>query len=234
MDDGFNRLSVTHHKRADPLGRADLVAGNGEECALEVGEGDRLLAEGLDRVGMERGCDGTTAVRDFLDRLHHTHLVVDPHHRDHRGLPLQRAIQRLEVKHSVGANRQDHLGAAQMNDVVRRSQDRLVLDGRDARHHGLAAISCCQSRAHYSKVVGLGSARCEDHLVGLGAERGGHLAAGLLEPRTRGPAEAVGTGRVAEALAAQVWQHRLEHFRPHRGGGSMIEVDVDVRHGPEI
>ena len=146
----------------------------------------------------------------------------------------QRLVERVEVDPAVAVDRKDHLAPAEVADGVRRRQDRLVLDGRDDGTHGAAALPGRERGADDAEVVGLGAAGGEDHLVGLGADRLGHLAPGLLEAGARGPAEPVGARRVAEGLGRQVGQHRLQHLGADRGGGGVVEVDGRVGHEGKV
>src|SRR5207253_2267228 len=50
VDDRFDGVPVAYEQRADPLGSADLVAGNGDESTADVLERDRDLAERLNGV----------------------------------------------------------------------------------------------------------------------------------------------------------------------------------------
>ncbi len=52
VDDRLDDVTVAHDQRADPLGRADLVAADGEQGAADGVEVDRDLAERLHAVGM--------------------------------------------------------------------------------------------------------------------------------------------------------------------------------------
>src|SRR5207237_7390544 len=54
MNNRLDRFAVAHDQRADAFGSADLVAGDGEERAIDVAERDRDLAECLDGVRMEQ------------------------------------------------------------------------------------------------------------------------------------------------------------------------------------
>src|SRR3989441_5385035 len=54
VDDGLDRLAVAHDERADPLGSADLMAGDGEERAVHVAERYRNLPERLDGVRVKQ------------------------------------------------------------------------------------------------------------------------------------------------------------------------------------
>ena len=93
--------------------------------------------------------------------------------------------------------RQHDLAPAQVAHRMGRGQDGLVLDGGDDGAHGAAAVARGQRGAEDAEVVGLGAAGGEDDLVGLGADRLGHLAPGLLQAGARRPGR---TGGQLEGL----------------------------------
>src|SRR5438552_11283149 len=79
VDDRFDGVPVAYEQRADPLGSADLVAGNGDESTADVLERDRDLAERLNGVRVEGDLRLATSRGDPGDRLNRHDLVVDPH-----------------------------------------------------------------------------------------------------------------------------------------------------------
>src|SRR5204863_7533891 len=64
VDDRFDGVAVAHDQRADPLGGADLVAGDGEEGTADVPERDRDLADRLNGVRVEWDLRLATSRRD--------------------------------------------------------------------------------------------------------------------------------------------------------------------------
>src|SRR5256886_17633134 len=79
MDDRLDRVPVAHDQGADPLGSADLVAGDGDESTADVPERDRDLADRLNGVRMEGDVRLSTSTREPPQRLHRPDLVVYPH-----------------------------------------------------------------------------------------------------------------------------------------------------------
>src|SRR5439155_12143747 len=83
VDDRLHRLAIADDQRPDALGSADLVARDGEECATDVAQRYRNLAECLNRVAVEQHAGLATSLGELPHRLHRPDLVVYPHHTDH-------------------------------------------------------------------------------------------------------------------------------------------------------
>src|SRR5439155_618765 len=115
---------------ADALGRADLVAGDGEEGACDVGQRDGDLAEGLHPVDVERDAGLATSRREPGDRLDHADLVVHPQHAHHWHAAGERLTQSVLPKIALTVHRQDDFLAPEPSHRVSRRQDCLVLDRR--------------------------------------------------------------------------------------------------------
>ena len=148
MDDGLDRLAVAHDQRADALGRADLVAGQGEQGAGEIAHADGQLAECLHRVGVERHARGPTALGDLPHRLNDADLVVHPHDRDHGGPLREGAVQGV---HGPPGRSSPPAGTTsrppRCADGVRRREDRLVLDRADHGAHRGPVVPRREARA---------------------------------------------------------------------------------------
>ena len=105
---------------------------------------------------------------------------------------------------------------------------RLVLDAAGDDVAAVRGAGPCD--ALQRQVVGLGSARGEDDLAGLGAKVMRDLLAGLVEALAGAAARRVDARRVAMMLG-EIREHGLEHLRSQRRRRRVIEVD---RHGPMI
>jgi len=88
------------------------VRGDGQQIAGELAEPDGEIAEGLDRIGVERDTRGPAAAADLGDRLDHPGLVVHPHHGDHYGPSRQGGVECDEIDHAVPAHRKDLFASA--------------------------------------------------------------------------------------------------------------------------
>ena len=170
VDDRLDRLAVADDQRADALGRADLVAGDGEQGAGELAQRDGHLAERLDRVGVEDHAGVAAALARSPRPAARRPTSLFTHMTETTaGRSAQRRVERLEVDVAPLVHREHDLAPAEVADGVRRRQHRLVLDGAHHRAHGAAAVPGGERRADDAEVVRLGAAGGEDHLVGLGA-----------------------------------------------------------------
>ena len=129
MNDRFDCLAVAHDQRADALGGADLVAGDGEERAIDVAERDRDLAERLNGVRMEQDARVATSAGDVGHRLHRADLVVHPHHADQRDALVEDAIERTIVDETRRRHGQNDFFTAEVLHGMSGGQRRLVLGG---------------------------------------------------------------------------------------------------------
>lgn len=133
VQDGHRGVLPAEQQRADAVGAADLVAGNGHGGEPGGGEVDRELTESLDRVGMQRHVELGGRVGEFPDRHDRADLVVGPHHGgegDVGGVAGDGLAQRLGVDPALGVDRQVlDGGALVLAEPVDGVEDRVVLDG---------------------------------------------------------------------------------------------------------
>ena len=228
-------MAVAHNQGADPLGSADLVAGNREQRAIHLGERDRDLAERLNGIDVERHAGRAAARGEPGHRLDDADLVVHPHHAHHGDAALERRGERIFHHGPAGVDREHDLLAAQPGDRVRRGQHRLVLDRGDRDPKGATALTRGECAPDHREVVRLRAARREDHLAGLCAptQRFGDRALRLLEARPGRAPETVRRRGIPEDVAPQIGEHRLEHFGAHRRRGRVVEIHQPLGHGGE-
>src|SRR5690606_8833264 len=109
--------------------------------------------------------------------------------------------------------------------VLRRLEDRLVLDGR--RDDVAPGRARGPRRAEHDpldgEVVRLGAAGGEDDVAGPYPQHCRHAGARIGESVGGRLADRVVAGRIAER-AGEERKHRLQHLRAHRGGGGVVEV----------
>ena len=230
VDDCLDDVTIPQHQCPDALGRADLVAGDGEEGACDVGQRDGDLAEGLHPVDVERDAGLATSRREPGDRLDHADLVVHPHHAHHCHAERERLAQSVLHNLALTVHRQDDFLAPEPSHRVSRRQDCLVLDRRHRDPERAPTLACGQRAPDHRQVVGLSAAGREDHLARIRAERRGDLALRLLHAGPRRAPEAVRRGWVPEGVRPQIGQHGLEHLRAYRRGGRVVEVDQALGH----
>ena len=170
--------------------------------------------------------DGLGALMDQSRQLLHwldgTHLIVGQHHRDQDGVGSERGREVL-APHPPGAvDGKNRELAAELLEVPRGLQDRLVLD---RGHYEVAPLlDGPAAAAPQSQVVGFAAATGEDDLPRTGVEHPGEPISSGVHERPRCPTDAVNAGRVAEALD-QRRSHRLQHLGSDRRGGGVVEVD---------
>ena len=221
--------AVAHHQRADALGAAQLVARDRHQVGVRRGVGHVEPRGGLHGVGVERGAR-RVAVHDVahLDQVGDgAHLVVGQHHRHHGGRavrgrqPVELGGQQVQPDAAGGVDRHDRaiegLDHVEHGVVLGRRAHRGPRPGRHPAGDGL--------------VVGLGTARGEDHLAGRAAQHRGAAFAGLVEGADRGTGQPVRAGRVAVVELGERL-HGRDDLGPHRSGGRMVQVD-ERRHGAD-
>src|SRR6185312_3540486 len=109
-----------------------------------------------------------------------------------------------------------------------RVQHRVVLGGRYQHPAAVrAVVPAGPEQALHRQVVRLGSAACEDHLAGPGAERLGDLLPGLLH-HPAGPAAGV-VQRRGVAEAGEFVRHGRDGLGDHRRGRRVVQIDQWVR-----
>src|SRR5437867_7634059 len=209
MDDRLDRLAVTHDQRTDALGSADLVAGDGQERAIDVAERDWNLAERLDGVGMEQDAGVATSTGERPDGLQRADFVVHPHHAHDGDAVREDLLERLRLNLAGRRNWENDLLTTEVFDGVRGGERRLVLRRGDGDTEWVAAIPRRQRGTDDGEVVRFRAARGEHDLVRLAPHGRGDGALRLFDSGARGAAEAVRRGGIPERLPPEVGQHGL-------------------------
>ena len=234
VDDRLDHVPVAHDERSDSLRGADLVTGEGEQRARNIAERDGDLPEGLHGVHMERDAGLATSCREPRDRLYRADLVVDPHHAGDGDATPECFVQRILRHAARPVHRKDNFLTPEVDHGMGGREHRLVLDGRHGHAERSAAITSRERGADHRQVVRFGAARGEDHLSRLGTQGLGDGPLRLFHPRAGRPSEAVRRGRIAEGIAPQVGEHRLEHLRPYRRRGGIVEIDEALGHAGNL
>ena len=192
---------------------------------------DRLVSEGLRRVGMHPH-PGIGRERNHLgERLNGAHLVVDPLHGHERGagcMVRELAFKRKHVQRAFPIDGQlDHGYVTTRCEPPSRVQGGVVLHLRGDES---AALGIRVRRGPHPaldrQVIGLGRSRREDHLRRVGAQGGRDALARVLEPRPRPPARGVKRRWVATLLGGR--EPRVARGRTHRRRRGVIEVVTHV------
>lgn len=140
-------MLTAEDQRADAVGSADLVAGDGHRGKAGGGEVHGDLTEGLDGVRVQRDCELGCRVGEFTDGQDRPDLVVRPHDGGEGhvvGVAGDGLAQGVRVDAAVGVDRQVLDGGALVfAEPVHGVEDRVVLDGAGedagARRVGVAA-----------------------------------------------------------------------------------------------
>ena len=198
-----------------PCGPPSLWPGNFPNC--------------LDRVDVQQAVDGVDHLGDGRDRLDHAGLVVGVHDGDEH--PLATPIEFLDPR----------LEPPQIDNPVRSYGDFLNLISREPP---AAADGGVLDRAHQHTVepatvartldgraerqrVGLGSARGEHHVAGLGTDQRGDLLPRHLDQVAGRPALTMDRGRITDLIESR--QHGGACHRAQRRRRVPIEIDA-IRH----
>ena len=202
VQDGHGAVLAAQQQRADAVGAADLVAGDGHRGEAGGVEVDRDLTEGLHRVGMQRDAELLCHVGEFADRQDRADLVVGPHHGgqgDVVGVAGDGLTQSVRVDPAVRVDREVLDGGALVfAEPVDGVEDGVVFDGAgEDAGAGRVGVAAGPVQALHGEVVGLGAAGGEDDLAGAGAEGLGEGFTGLLDGAPRSAAGGVEGGGVA-------------------------------------
>src|SRR5579875_1021494 len=181
MEDGFGGDPGAQVERADALGRAELVAAEGDSVSAEVRDADGESAAGLHGVGVEGDAVCVCHPADFGDRLDRADLVIGEHDRDESRVWVlaESTLDVLRVEEALVVYRKevDAKAVVSMEEVAG-CEDGFVLDGRG---EDAATVWSGEGNAFEGEVVGFGAAGGEDDLVGAAAKDSGDALAGLLE-----------------------------------------------------
>ena len=211
----------SHRQRTYALRTAELVRADRDQIGPLGQAGHVEPAEGLDCVGVQPGSRGQLGndVGHRVERLDDPGLVVDQHHRDEGDRVVEGFGQCFEVDQ---ARRLDtHNAPATVLDRVQHG----VMFGGGA-HHGSAVATV---HTHDGQVVGLGTARSEDHVAGSAAETLGQHIACVVDGPARITGQAVRARRVPVGLG-HGRNHGRDGLGADRGGRGMIEVGVRAAH----
>src|SRR6266566_227226 len=212
------------NERADALGGADLVPGQGQKISPEGVDIAGNSTRGLDRVDMQRAARRVDYARSLRNRLNNAGLVVGKHERNERSA-LERSHAPLECR-KVDLPASAHRQAL---DSRRREppagEHRGMLDRRNQELAARRFLGCRHERQH----VGLGAARGEHHAARLGSHQPGHLLPRLLDQTARGAALDVDRGRITGHF--QRGERGRARLLPQRRAGVPVKINT-LGHGP--
>ena len=221
---GQDVRAVPDVQRADALRSLELVRRDRQQVDAERLDVEVDPRRGLHRVDVEQDTAPCANPGDELgDRLDRPDLVVGEHERDEdRPIGDARASSWSGIDPAIAVDRQLDDLEAELLEVAQGVTDGVMLDrgGDDP----VAARLARPGRALEGKVVGLGAARCEHDLAGLGVEARRDTVVGVIERGASRPTERVRRTRVAEGLG-QEREHGIEDLAADRRGRRVIEVD---------
>src|SRR5262249_51223846 len=158
-------------KRADALGRIELVAGDGQQIDAELIHVDWNLANRLRRVGVDERADGAGGTGNPCDRLQGADLVLGMDDRHKGGVAIDGvdAAARIDASVRVRADAADSVPGAFQQFAA------LVRGGMFDRRRDDGASVITGGGSADRDVARLRSTACEHDLVRLGAEQGGNV-----------------------------------------------------------
>ena len=160
---------------------------------------------------------------DLADGLYHAGLVIAIHNGNEYCLRCYCFFQVGKVYEAISLHRQVGNMAAYCFYMLAGIQHSFMLGGAGDNVVTFRGIHFIYTL--YSKVIGLGSARCEDDLFRVGSYQFCHLLTCIVHSLFGYPAErVVAAGCVAKFLR-KIRYHRIQHARIHRRGGIIIKVD---------
>src|SRR5690606_9850321 len=136
--------------------------------------------------------------RHLRHRLHHSDLVIDPHHRADADRIIDDPGELVDLDEAIAGDRQHPALRAFAPRLFRGREHRLVLDWRRGQR-APALLALCTPGTQHSEVVALGAAAGEDDLVGMRAETVRNALARLVERDSSLTSPAVRTGGIPEA-----------------------------------
>ena len=227
---GRERGLATDVEDAGAFRAVELVAGDREQIAAEVVDGEGKFARGLDGVGMEERAGGVGESGELAYRLNDAGLVICRHDADQTSLRGERCFEGGGIDAAGGGAGEDgDVDGAAFCECFGGSQDGVVLDGGRDEVRPASGSGCC-GRFHDAEereVVGLGAARGEDDLGRPALEQGGALIAGVLDGGAGALTGLVDGAGVGEDLGPER-RHGLDDLGEKRGGG--VRVHVERRH----
>ena len=206
-------------KGANPLGSAELVAGNGQRIRPKRGDVAVDLACRLDGVADHVAAGGMDEVGGRPHRLDHACLVVgglDGQHDARAGMAGERLRQRREIERAVGieGDRLDALAEPMTG------EDRGMLAGADKQMIETVAVETELWRQR--DVEGLRSARGEDHPLAVAADQASDVATRRVEDGPR--AATFGVDGRGIAVDVERLRHCRSRGRMKRGRGVMVKI----------
>ncbi len=210
---------LAHVKRADSLGRVNLVTADRVEVHTQGRNVDRQPPSRLHAIGVQQYPGRLRKARNLEDRLRRSQFVIRVHHRNQRRIRPQRATNIIRIDNPVRAHGDVAHLAPFAFDLCARPKHRRVLDGTGDHMLALAGSHRPQQR----EVVSLGPTAREDNILRPAMQQRGGLPASHFEALLGHLPEMVNTGRVAVHFA-ETRRHRLEDVRRHRGCRVVVEV----------
>ena len=202
------------------LWTVDLVGGEREHVDAERLDVERQLAEGLDRVDVERDAVLARDAADRLDRLQGSDLTVRVHDADRQGVRANRAPHLVRVHHPELVDAHARQVEALRLQRPAGSQNRVVLDLRGDE----MPLALRQGEALDREIVGLGAARSEDDLLTRDLQKPGDALSRQVEAFPRLTPESVDARRVSVHVR-EIRQHLREHFGVD--GRRCVVVQID-------
>ena len=218
----------TDVQRADALGAADLVGGDGDEVRSQALGGKGDFQKALDGVGVQQclGIAGREPCGDLGDGVDVAQFVVDHHAGDHRRVRPDGGENLLRRDVTIGVG--GHIG----HFVALALQPAAALDDGAVLHSGgddMAAYpAVLPTGGGDGPVVCLCAAGGEKQRLGVAANRLGDDGAPGAHPALHLQAHGIlGTG-IAELLGEHLI-HGVRHFTGYGGGGGVIQIDHGKR-----
>ena len=206
----------------DALRPVELVRVHRQQVDGDLSNVDVERSNALHRVAVEAHAALAAHRADRGDRLERADLVVRVHHRDERGVRVDRLADRVHGDDAVRIDADDPQPHRLVPLQIACGVDhRVVLDGR--RHQTVTLAATRLQHAAQREVVGLGPPAGEDDLRRVRTDRGGDLLARPVDGRSRRAPLRV-DARGVPGDVSQGARHRLGDGGVDRGGGGVVEV----------